>query len=101
MTDRDTFYINHPIISNQENRGRVQKICLLVESNRNRVDDDEIIRSYCCSRADVAVEIIHSQNTCDISTLETYYLNFISSQLYTKKWLQCSESVYLRSGDTE
>jgi len=30
--------------------------------------------------------IIHSQNTCEISTLETYYLNFIASQLYTQKW---------------
>jgi len=31
--------------------------------------------------------IIHSKNTCDISTVETYYLNFIASQLYTQKWL--------------
>jgi len=32
--------------------------------------------------------IIHSQNTCDISLLETYnYLNFIASQLCTQKWL--------------
>jgi len=37
--------------------------------------------------------IMHSQNTCDISMLETYYLNFIASQLYTQKWLKCSESV--------
>jgi len=29
--------------------------------------------------------IIHSQSPCDISTLETYYLNFIASQLYTQK----------------
>jgi len=33
------------------------------------------------------VAIIHSQDTCDISTLETYYLNFIASHLYTQKWL--------------
>jgi len=31
--------------------------------------------------------IIHSQNTCDILTLETYYLNFIASQLYIQKWV--------------
>jgi len=41
--------------------------------------------------------IIHSQNIFDISTLETYYLNFIASQLYTQKWLWCSESVYLHA----
>jgi len=29
--------------------------------------------------------IIHSQNTCDISTLETYYLNFIAIQLLYAK----------------
>jgi len=28
---------------------------------------------------------VHSQNTCDITTLETYYLNFIASQLYIRK----------------
>jgi len=26
----------------------------------------------------IPVAIIHSQNNCDISTLETYYLNFIA-----------------------
>jgi len=31
--------------------------------------------------------IIHSQNTCDISTLETYYFNLIASQLNAQKWL--------------
>jgi len=29
--------------------------------------------------------IIHSQNTCDISTLETNHLNFIAGQLYIRK----------------
>jgi len=34
---------------------------------------------------DVALAIIHSQNTCDISAPETYYLNFIARQLYIRK----------------
>jgi len=33
---------------------------------------------------------IHSQNTCDISTLETYYLNFIASEINPQKSLKCS-----------
>jgi len=46
----------------------------------------------------VPVAIIHSQNTCDVSTLETYYLNFIASQLYIRK-SDCSIlSLYLRTG---
>jgi len=32
--------------------------------------------------------IIHSQNTCDISTPESYYLNFIASELYMQ--MACS-----------
>jgi len=34
--------------------------------------------------------IIHTQNTWDISTLETYYLNFIASQINPQKSLKCS-----------
>jgi len=45
--------------------------------------------------------IIDSQNTSDISTLETYYLNFIASRLYPQKWLKCSENEYWQHVDAE
>jgi len=38
-----------------------------------------ILVTYCYNFTPSAC--IHSQNTCDISTLETYYLNFIASQI--------------------
>jgi len=34
--------------------------------------------------------IIHSQNTCDTSKLETYYFNFFASQLYSLYKSGCS-----------
>jgi len=50
-------------------------------------------------------EIIHSQNSCDIATLETYYFNFFASQLYTQKWLygvlrmhNCEPASYIWNG---